>query len=71
MAPSPIADEILPDRALPITVSSGRLPDGGRAWFLFNWSWDEQTVTTSAGATITLEPWGTHRIRTTPSPAAS
>ena len=62
--PAPIADEILPDRALPLTVSSGRLPDGGRAWFLFNWSWAEITVKTRTGEQITLEAWGTRRIRT-------
>lgn len=29
---------------LPVTVGSGALPDGRRAWFLFNWSWREYDV---------------------------
>ena len=29
----------------PVTVSSGTLPDGRRAWFVFNWSWEPQAIT--------------------------
>lgn len=59
-APTTVADQLVPDRALPVTVSSGRLPDGRRAWFLFNWSWDETSVKTSTGESITLPAWGVH-----------
>lgn len=42
--PDATADALVPERRLPVTVSSGSLPDGGRAWFVFNWSWEEQSV---------------------------
>ncbi|MCR2792157.1 beta-galactosidase [Microbacterium sp. zg.Y625] len=70
--PAPIADELAPDRALPVTVSSGALPDGGRAWFVFNWGWEPQTVTLAAsvsdavsgeiladGTDVSLPAWST------------
>ncbi|GLI26600.1 beta-galactosidase [Agromyces rhizosphaerae] len=70
--PAPIADGLAAERALPVTVSSGTLPDGRRAWFSFNWSWDETTITLSrdvvdavtgtahvAGTELTLEAWST------------
>ena len=39
--PAPVADRSSPRAAaLPVTVSSGSLPDGRRAWFVFNWGWD-------------------------------
>ncbi|WES64355.1 beta-galactosidase [Microbacter sp. GSS18] len=44
LLPTATADELAPDRILPVTVSSGKLPDGRRAWFVFNWGWDEQSV---------------------------
>jgi beta-galactosidase len=35
------ADDLSADRRLPVTVSSGALPGGRRAWFVFNWSGEE------------------------------
>ena len=44
-----------------VTVSSGSMPDGTRAFFIFNWSWDEQTV---ALATDAHEPaTGSHHAQ--------
>src|SRR4029453_11420221 len=42
--PSAVADGLAPQRELPVTVSSGTLPDGRRAWFAFNWSWTDTVV---------------------------
>lgn len=44
--------------ALPVTVASGTLPDGRRAWFAFNWGWEPQAVTLAASVTdpVTGEP---------------
>ena len=42
--PAAVADELAPGRELPVTVSSGTLPDGRRAWFAFNWSWTDTVV---------------------------
>lgn len=42
--PDATADALVPERRLPVTVSSGSLPSGGRAWFVFNWSWEERSV---------------------------
>ncbi len=42
--PTAVADGLAPDRELPVTVSSGTLPDGRRAWFAFNWSWTDTVV---------------------------
>lgn len=71
-APTLHADAIATARALPITVSSGSLPDGRRVWFLFNWSGEaqafaprvdlEDAVTTeqlTAGTEISLPAWST------------
>jgi beta-galactosidase len=46
-----VADELVPDRELPVVVSSGTTSRGSRAWFLFNWGWDEQAVTLRIGTT--------------------
>ena len=46
--PSPVAEELAPGRALPVTVASGSLPDGRRAWFVFNWGWEPQAITLAA-----------------------
>ncbi|BDZ65341.1 beta-galactosidase trimerization domain-containing protein [Agromyces mangrovi Wang et al. 2018] len=72
LVPAPIADELAAGRALPVTVSSGTLPDGRRAWFSFNWSWDETSITLSrdavdavtgtahaAGTELALPAWST------------
>lgn len=73
--PSPIADALAPDRALPLTVSSGTLPGAGRAWFAFNWGWEPQTLTLaaavtdavsgetlSAGSDVSLPAWSTRTL---------
>lgn len=54
-----------------VTISSGSMPDGTRAYFIFNWSWDEHEVVLSldatepaaasqhaSGATLKLPAWG-------------
>ncbi len=70
--PSPIADGIASGRALPVTVASGSLPDGRRAWFVFNWGWEPQAITLAAsvadpvsgatletGTDVSLPAWST------------
>ncbi|GAA3334676.1 cellulase family glycosylhydrolase [Curtobacterium albidum] len=65
-----VADALLPDRELPLTVTSGRTAAGHRVWFVANWSWSEQTITLhqavtdatdgtahEAGTSITLPSW--------------
>lgn len=56
--PAPVADALAPDRDLPVTVASGTLPDGRRAWFVFNWGWVEQRLALAAPVTdlVTGEP---------------
>jgi beta-galactosidase len=34
-----------------VTIASGALPDGRRAWFVFNWGWEPQAVTLAASVT--------------------
>lgn len=41
----PVGDGLAQDRGPAVTIASGTLPDGRQAWFVFNWSWDETTVT--------------------------
>ena len=70
-APRTIADLLATDRSLPLTVGSGTLPNGRRAWFVFNWSWtaaplalagdvEDAVDGTVHGACdeLTIEPWG-------------
>ena len=70
--PATIADGLAPGRALPVTVSSGSLPDGRRAWFAFNWSWNPTAITLdrdvtdavtsaghAAGTELPLGAWST------------
>ena len=72
LVPAPIADELTTGRAPSITISSGALPDGRRAWFVFNWSGDEAAVTLARAVTdpitaekhaaateLSLAPWST------------
>lgn len=67
-----VADELIPNRDLPLTVASGRTSSGHRVWFIANWSWSEQTATIlravtdattgsahEAHSTITLPAWST------------
>ncbi len=49
--PEPVADALVPGREPPVTVASGTLPDGRRAWFVFNWSWSGTTVTLARDVT--------------------
>ncbi|GAA1942327.1 beta-galactosidase [Microbacterium deminutum] len=71
-APDAITSELVTAASLPVTVSSGTLPDGGRAWFVFNWGWPAQQVTLSlavtdlvtgtrleAGSALSLDGWST------------
>lgn len=57
---------------LPLTVASGSLPDGRRAWFVFNWGWQPQRIalaaavtdpvtghTLDAGTDVSLPAWST------------
>jgi len=48
--PEPISAGLLQKAALPVSVASGSLPDGRRAWFVFNWGWAPQTVELAVGA---------------------
>lgn len=70
--PARVADELVPGRDLPVTASSGTLPDGRRAWFVFHWSWGTTQVTVArdvvdlatgesvaAGTSVELGPWAT------------
>lgn len=70
--PSPIADELAPERALPVTISSGTTIGGRRAWFVFNWSRDDNRITLdrdvtdavsaaahAAGTELSLPAWST------------
>ncbi len=70
--PALIADDLAPDRELPVTVSSGSLPDGRRVWFVFNWGWSETSITVArsvsdavsgeahaAGTKLPLASWST------------
>lgn len=38
----------------PVTVASGSLPGGRRAWFVFNWGWAPQAITLTATVTDTV-----------------
>ncbi|MBT2538990.1 beta-galactosidase [Arthrobacter sp. ISL-69] len=71
-APSPVADQLAEDIRLPVYASSGRVADGRRAWFIFNWGWDKQEITLSlpvldaasgtsyeAGTNLSLGAWST------------
>lgn len=70
--PDPIAAGLLREADLPVSVASGSLPDGRRAWFVFNWGWSPQTVELAApardaisgddladGERLTLAAWAT------------
>ena len=78
--PDRVADELAPERGIPVTATSGRMPDGTRAWFLINWSGDEQLVrllaatrdvadgSESAADTVhTLPAWSSRILLTEPS----
>ena len=48
------ADDVSANAASPVTVTSGSLPDGRRAWFVFNWGWEPQTLTLATPVTDTV-----------------
>lgn len=52
------AAELAGETALPVSVASGSLPDGRRAWFVFNWGWEPQHITLAASVadTVTGDP---------------
>ncbi|MET0297358.1 MAG: beta-galactosidase [Microbacterium sp.] len=69
-APEPLAAAFATVTSPAVTISSGALPGGGRAWFVFNWGWDEQAITLArpasdpvsggshtAGSQISLGAW--------------
>lgn len=60
-----------------VTISSGHLPDGSRAHFIFNWSWEERVIVLATDAfepssgtsfgcdqEIELAPWGCQVVLT-------
>jgi beta-galactosidase len=64
--------ELAGDTAAPVTVTSGSLPGGRRAWFVFNWGWEPQAITLAAtvadtvtgavlqaGSNVSLAAWST------------
>ena len=64
--------ELAGDTSRPVTVASGSLPDGRRAWFVFNWGWEPQAITLAAtvadtvsgavlqaGSDVSLAAWST------------
>jgi beta-galactosidase len=57
LVPAPLAAELSTDPAAAVTISSGTLPDGGRAWFAFNWSGEATSLILARAATdpITAE----------------
>ncbi|ANJ25973.1 beta-galactosidase [Agromyces aureus] len=71
-APDATSRELAGETTGPVTVTSGTLPDGRRAWFAFNWGWEPQhlelatsvtdTVTGAqlqAGTDVSLAAWST------------
>ncbi|KQS72118.1 beta-galactosidase [Modestobacter sp. Leaf380] len=73
--PAPVAAALGAAGSPQVTVSSGRLPDGRRAWFVFNWGWaptdlvlssSVQDLTTgslhTSGSAIALDAWSTHAL---------
>lgn len=71
-APTGLGNGLAGESALPVTVASGVLPDGRRAWFVFNWGWEPQTITLAAtvadtvtgavlatGTDVSLAAWST------------
>ncbi|MWC00371.1 hypothetical protein GB864_17660 [Agromyces sp. MMS17-SY077] len=68
----PAAADLAGEVALPVGIASGALPDGGRAWFVFNWGWEPQALTLAtavadavsgehlaAGTEVSLPAWST------------
>ena len=53
-APAGPGHALAGDTAVPVTVSSGSLPDGRRAWFVFNWGWEPRAITLATTVTDTV-----------------
>ncbi|SFR70454.1 beta-galactosidase [Agromyces sp. CF514] len=53
-APDATSHELAGETAGPVTVTSGTLPDGRRAWFAFNWGWEPQNLVLAASVTDTV-----------------
>ena len=73
--PAPVADGLAQRRTPAVTIASGTLPDGRNAWFVFNWSWNETSVTLArpvvdavtaaahaAGTELPLAAWSTQTL---------
>lgn len=72
-SPSPVGMSLTgSEPALPLTITSGSLPGGRRAWFIFNWSWDAREIhlarpvtnaitgeSYDAGTTLPFGKWAT------------
>ncbi|WP_454852576.1 beta-galactosidase [Promicromonospora soli] len=81
-APERAGDLLAGDHGPAVTVSSGTVPDGRRAWFVFNWGWGEQNLvlaadvrdaagtTHAAGVQLALGPWGCRVLLDAHAPAA-
>jgi len=52
--PSECARGLADEMALPVTAASGSLPDGRRAWFVFNWGWQPRSLTLTGTVTDTV-----------------
>lgn len=48
------AAELAGETARPVSVASGSLPDGRRAWFVFNWGWEPQRIALAASVADTV-----------------
>jgi len=53
-APAGPGHALAGDTAVPVTVSSGSIPDGRRAWFVFNWGWEPRAITLATTVTDTV-----------------
>ncbi|MBT2500734.1 beta-galactosidase [Agromyces sp. ISL-38] len=73
--PAPVADGLARRPSPAVTIASGTLPDGRNAWFVFNWSWNETTITLArpvvdavtaaahaAGTELPLAAWSTQTL---------
>ena len=53
-APAGPGQALAGDTAIPVTVASGSLPEGRRAWFVFNWGWEPRAITLATTVTDTV-----------------
>ncbi|GAA1964231.1 beta-galactosidase [Agromyces allii] len=52
--PEATSHELAGETAGPVSVTSGTLPDGRRAWFAFNWGWEPQNLVLAASVADTV-----------------